>query len=222
MLKPHKKITRKEIKRDPFLETVDRLEYNFEKNKKTYLNIALAIVAGVVIINFLLNKQSQKEYDSNSTLGIALVAYENADYENAKFQFETISSEFAGTSSANVANYYLGKISYDNGDFNISEKYLNKYLDDYDTGVLAPGAIKMLSDISMKNNKPKDAISILDRGVRLKINNNIKSEFKLSKTLILMSLGDNESAQKILSDILSEKNLSADIKRRGEELVGMM
>ena len=222
MLKPHKKITRKEIKRDPFLETVDRLEYNFEKNKKTYLNIALAIIAGAVIINFLLNKQSQKEYDSNSALGIALVAYENADYENAKFQFETISSEFAGTSSANVANYYLGKISYDNGDFNISEKYLNKYLDDYDTGVLAPGAIKMLSDISMKNNKPKDAISILDRGVRLKINNNIKSEFKLSKTLILISLGDNESAQKIISDILSEKNLSADIKRRSEELVGMM
>ena len=41
-------------------------------------------------------------------------------------------------------------------------------------------------------------------------------------TLILMSLGDNKSAQKILSDILSEKNLSTDIKRRGEELVGMM
>ena len=222
MLKPHKKITRKEIKRDPFLETVDRLEYNFEKNKKTYLNIALAIIAGAVIINFLLNKQSQKEYDSNSALGIALVAYENADYENAKFQFETLSSEFTGTSSANVANYYLGKISYDSGDFNISETYLNKYLDDYNTDVLAPGAIKMLSDIAMKNNKPKDAISILDRGVRLKINNNIKSEFKLSKTLILMSLGDNKSAQKILSDILSEKNLSTDIKRRGEELVGMM
>ena len=222
MLKPHKKITRKEIKRDPFLETVDRLEYNFEKNKKTYLNIALAIIAGVVIINFLLNKQSQKEYDSNSALGIALVAYENEDYENAKFQFETISSEFTGTSSANVANYYLGKISYDSGDFKISETYLNKYLDDYNTDVLVPGAIKMLSDIAMKNNKPKDAISILDRGVRLKINNNIKSEFKLSKTLILMSLGDNKSAQKILNDILSEKNLSTDIKRRIEELVGMM
>jgi len=222
MLKPHKKITRKEIKRDPFLETVDRLEYNFGKNKKTYMNIALAIIAGAVIINFLLNKQTQNEYNSNSALGIALVAYDNEDYENAKFQFETISSEFAGTSSENIANYYLGKISYDSGDFNMSETYLNKYLDGYNTDVLVPGAIKMLSDIAMKNNKPKDAISILDRGVRLKINNNIKSEFKLSKTLILMSLGDNKSAQKILSDILSEKNLSADIKRRGEELVGMM
>ena len=34
MLKPQRNIIRKEIKRDPFLETVDKLEYNFEKNKK--------------------------------------------------------------------------------------------------------------------------------------------------------------------------------------------
>jgi len=222
MLKPQRKITRKEIKRDPFLETIDKIEYNFEQNKKTYLYIALGLIAVIISVNVLLNKQAQKNIGSNSALGIALVAFDNEDYENAKFQFETISSEFTGTSSENVANYYLGKISYDSGDFNISETYLNKYLDDYNTDVLAPGAIKMLSDIAMKNNKPKDAISILDRGVRLKINNNIKSEFKLSQILIFMSLGDNKSAQNILSDILSEKNLPADIKRRGEELVGMM
>ena len=222
MLKPQRKITRKEIKRDPFLETVDRLEYNFEQNKKTYINIALAITAGVFIINFLLNKQTQKEFDSNSALGIALVAYDNTDYENAKFQFETILSDFSGTSSANVANYYLGKISYDNSDFNMSEIYLNDYLDSYEKNILVPGAIKLLSDIAVKNNKPKDAIRMLDRGIELIMNTNIISEFKLSKILILISMGDSKSAQKILSDILSEKNLSTNIKRRGEELVGMM
>ena len=222
MLKPQRKITRKEIKRDPFLETVDRLEYNFEQNKKTYINIALVIIVGVFIINFLLNKQTQKEFDSNSALGIALVAYDNADYENAKFQFETILSDFSGTSSANVANYYLGKISYDNSDFNMSKIYLNDYLDSYEKNILIPGAIKLLSDIAVKNNKPKDAIRILDRGIRLIVNTNIKSEFKLSKALILMSLGDNKSAKKILSDILIKKNISSNIKKRGEELVGMM
>ncbi len=222
MLKPHRKITRKEIKRDPFLETVDKLEYNFEQNKKTYMNIALAIIVGVFIINFLLNKQAQKEFDSNSALGIALVAYDNADYENARFQFETIVSDFSGTNSANIANYYLGKIAYNNSDFNKSESFLNKFLNDNEIDILIPGAIKMLSDIELNNNKPKDAISMLDRGIRLKLSTNIISEFKLSKVLVLMSLGDDKSAQKILSDILSDKNLSANIKGRCEELVGMM
>jgi len=222
MLKPQRKITRKEIKRDPFLETVDRLEYNFEKNKKTYINIALTIIAGVFIIKFLLNKQTQKEFDSNSALGIALVAYDNADYENAKFQFETIVSDFSGTASANVANYYLGKISYDNSNFNISETYLNEYLDDYDVDVLVPGAIKMLSDIAVKNNKHEDGIGILNKGIRLNLNNSINNEFKLSKVIIFINMGDIKLAQTILSDIISENNLSPGIKQRSQELAGMM
>ena len=151
------------------------------------MNISLAIIAGAFIINFLLSKQTQKEFDSNSALGIALIAYDNADYENAKFQFETISSEFSGTSSSNIANYYLGKISYANNDFIMSEIYLNEYLENYEVDILIPGAIKMLSDIAVKNNKPKEAISILDRGIRLSVNSNINSELKLSKILILMN-----------------------------------
>ena len=54
MLKPKRKITRKEIKRDPFLETIDKFENSFENNKKTFLNIVLAILAGIFIVNFRL------------------------------------------------------------------------------------------------------------------------------------------------------------------------
>ena len=222
MLKPQRKITRKEIKRDPFLETVDRLEYSFEKNKKTYMNIALFVIVGVFIIKFLLDKQSQKEYDSSTALGIALIAYDNADYENAKFQFETAVSSFLGTNNASTANYYLGKIAYDNNDFSKSESYLNKYLNNYEIDIFLAGTVKMLSDIAVRNNKPEDGINILNKGIRINLNNNIDSEFKLAKVLIHIDMGDNKTAQKILRDILSEKNLASNIKQRSEELMGMM
>ncbi len=55
MLKPQRKITRKEIKRDAFLETIDKLEHTFEQNKKTYINIGLGLIAGIFIINRILN-----------------------------------------------------------------------------------------------------------------------------------------------------------------------
>ena len=64
MLKPKRKITKKEIKRDPFLETIDKLENSFEQNKKTFLNIILVLIAGIFIINFLLKKQDQKNIHS--------------------------------------------------------------------------------------------------------------------------------------------------------------
>ena len=222
MLKPQRKITRKEIKRDPFLETIDKIEYNFEQNKKTYLNIALGLIAVIISVNVLLNKQGQKDIDSNSALGIALVAFDNQDYENAKFQFETILSDFSGTNSSNIANYYLGKISFENNGLIKAESYLNEYLNNSEPDILIPGTIKILSNIALKNNEFDKAIKLLDRGLRLGLDNNISNEFKLLKVSILIEQDKVEVAQNILNEILLEKKLPIHLKQRSEELIGMM
>ena len=222
MLKPQRKITRKEIKRDPFLETIDKIEYNFEQNKKTYLIITLGIIAVIIFVNFLLNKQSQKDFDSNSALGIALVAFDNQDYENAKFQFETIVSDFSGTNSSNIANYYLGKISFENNELIKAESYLNEYLNNSEPDILIPGTIKILSNIAFKNNEFDKAIKLLDRGLRLGLDNNISNEFKLLKVSILIEQDKVEIAQNILNEILLEKKLPIHLKQHSEELIGMM
>ena len=222
MLKPKRKITRKEIKKDPFLESIDKLENNFEQNKKTYLNIAIGLIASVLVINILLNKQSQKNIDSNSDLGMALVAFDNEDYDNAKFQFETIVSEYSGTNSSNVANYYLGKISFENDDLDKSKTYLNAYLKDPEPDILIPGAIKMLSNIALKSSEYDKAIKLLDRGIRLDLNSDIINDFKLLKVSILKDQGKPEIAQNILDEILKEEKLPNYLKRLSEELIGMM
>ena len=222
MLKPQRKITRKEIKRDPFLETIDKIEYNFEQNKKTYLNIALGLIAVIISVNVLLNKQGQKDIDSNSALGIALVAFDNEDYENAKFQFETILSDFSGTNSSNIANYYLGKISFENNGLIKAESYLNEYLNNSEPDILISGTIKILSNIALKNNEFDKAIKLLDRGLRLGLENNISNEFKLLKVSILIEQDKVEIAQNILNEILLEKKLPIHLKQRSEELIGMM
>lgn len=222
MLKPKRKITRKEIKKDPFLESIDKLENNFEQNKKTYLNIAIGLIASILVINILLNKQSQKNIDSNSDLGMALVAFDNEDYDNAKFQFETIVSEYSGTNSSNVANYYLGKISFENDDLDKSKTYLNAYLKDPEPDILIPGAIKMLSNIALKSSEYDKAIKLLDRGIRLDLNSDIINDFKLLKVSILKDQGKPEIAQNILDEILKEEKLPNHLKRLSEELIGMM
>jgi len=222
MLKPKRKITRKEIKRDPFLETIDKIEYNFEQNKKIYLNIAIGVIGGIFLINILLNKQEQKDIDSSSALGVALVAFDNADYDNAKFQFENIVSDYSGTNSSNVANYYLGKIYFDEKDLNKSEEYLNKYLNDAEPNVLVPGAIKILSNIALYNSEYDNALKLLDKGIRLNLNANIINDFKLLKVSILKAQGKLEIALNILNNILSDESLPSHIKQRSEELMGMM
>ncbi len=221
MLKPKRKIIRKEIKRDPFIETIDKLEKSYDKNKKTFLNIILVIITGVFVINFLLKKQDQKNIDSNSALGIAMVAFENRDYENAKFQLETITSDFTGTAASDVANFYLGKIYFESEDFVKSELYLKTFLNTGDSKILYFGAIKMLANIALQNNEYDKAIKLLDSGLK-KVSKSNSIELKILKTHVLKNKGNTNLAKEILEEVMLEKKLPRHLRQRSEELIGMM
>ena len=221
MLKPKRKITRKEIKRDPFLETIDKLENSFEKNKKTFMNLLLSLIAITFVISFLLRKQGQKNIDSSSALGVAMVAFENRDYENAKFQFETIITEFEGTKAFNTANFYLGRIYFENNEFEKSESFLNAFINSGNPEILEIGTIRMLTHIALQKNQHDKALSLLDNGLR-RMSRNDSIELKLIKTIVLKDQGNTDKAKSLLDEIMSEQNLPRHLKQKSEELFGMM
>ena len=221
MLKPKRKITREEIKRDPFLETIDKLESSFENNKKIFLNVILGLIAIIFIINLLLKNQNQKNIDSYSALGVALVAFENMDYENAKFQFETIISEFYGTEASSIANYYLGKIYFENNDFEKSESSLNMFVNTGNLEILNIGAIKMLVHIALQNSEFDKAIKLLDNASG-KVSENGLVELKLIKIVALKDQGRIDKAKILIEELISEKKVPRHLKQKSEELIGMM
>ena len=222
MLKPKKKITKKEIKRDPFLETVDKIEYSIEKNKNTYINVVIAVIVIFIAGNFFLKNQKDKENSAKSALGLALVAFDNGDYENAKFQFESILSDYDNSESANVANYYLGKIAFENKDFTNSMLYLDRFFNSGVLDILIPGTVKMLSNIELKNNNKEKAISYIDKGINNSKSVNIKIDLNLYKALVLINEENKKLALKVLEILNNDYDLSANQKRFYEELMGMI
>ena len=222
MLKPKRKITRKEIKKDPLLETIDSIEAKFEKNKKTYSNVLILVLLVLIGGYVFSNKQKQNKIESNSALGVAMVAYSNMDYENAKFQFESIKSNFGNTSSANSSTYFLGKIAFEKGDFVNSSLYLNDFLKHSEDEILVCGAIKLLMEISLKNNNPEEALRNLDKARKYKFSNSLMLDLELMKVATFLIMNDFKSGKVILEEIDNQKNLPSHIKQRLEELYGMI
>ena len=222
MLKPKRKITRKEIKKDPLLETIDSIEAKFEKNKKTYGNVAILVFLVLIGGYVLTNKQNQNKIESNSALGAAMVAYSNMDYENAKFQFESIKSNFGNTSSANTSSYFLGKIAYENSDFINSSLHLNDFLKYSDDDILVCGAIKLLTEISLKNNNFEEALRNLDEAKNYKFSNSLILDLELMKAFTFLNMDDSKNGKAILEEIDNQKDLPSHIKQRLEELYGMI
>ena len=222
MLKPKRKITRKEIKKDPLLETIDSIEAKFEKNKKTYANVLILVFLVLIVGYVFSNKQKQNKIESNSALGVAMVAYSNMDYENAKFQFESIKSNFGNTSSANSCSYFLGKIAFEKGDFVNSSLHLNDFLKNSDDDILICGTIKLLTEISLKNNNPEEALKNLDKATKYKLSNSLMLDLELMKVATLLIMDDSKSGKIILEQIDNQKDLPSYLKQRVEEFYGMI
>ena len=222
MLKPSRKILRKEIKKDPFLETFEKIENGFQDNRKTVINVLIFFVAIIFIGLIYINNQNKIKLESSSAFGAALVAYANLDYDNAKFQFESISSNYQGTESEIFSNYYLGKIAYELGNFNEAKLLLNDFLNNTEKATFVCGAIKLLVDISLNENDYLESLNIIAKAKKFDLNNISKLDLKLSKINTLIKMNDLQGAKIEVEKILNIKNVPSNIEQKINEFEGFL
>lgn len=102
------KVTKKELKRDRFIETVLNL-YNWGKVNWKYLFIGFSGLILVIII-FLSFRSSFNVKEKNSQLEMTatLDIYVSGDFKQALELFTNIKQAFYGTNASKMSNYYIG------------------------------------------------------------------------------------------------------------------
>ncbi|HIB29289.1 MAG TPA: hypothetical protein EYO24_02100, partial [Candidatus Marinimicrobia bacterium] len=83
MLKPKAKFTKKEMKKDPLLETINTVFEKYNEHKSMIFRAGIGIIALTVIIVFLFNRQGSQQKPADILLGNALVSLDTGDIENA-------------------------------------------------------------------------------------------------------------------------------------------
>ena len=218
MLKPKKNITVKEIKRDPFLESIDKVQAHYNKKRSYYFNFLLAFTVIVIGLNLYNRNKNFENKQSSIALGKTLISIENNDYENVKFQLQRIIDDFPKTKNSSLANYYLGKLFFNEGAYKKSQKHLENYINNKSDHLLRQSAILMISNILMNNNKFKESISLLE-----KFNSKINSSFhdnmiSIEKAKVLYNSGNEKAAKDIIDLLLKKENLTLRQKQTVEEL----
>tara|TARA_B110000914_G_scaffold226469_1_gene251711 strand:+ start:2850 stop:3524 length:675 start_codon:yes stop_codon:yes gene_type:complete len=220
MLKPKKNITQKEIQRDPFLETVDQAQAHFEDNKSFYAKIitgALVALLGFFILN---KKNSEHNVNASVSLGQALVALEQSDLSNAKFQLETVIDDYSGTPSSINANYFLGKIYFDEGDYPKSKKLISTFYKKSSNDMMLTASAQLLAEIEVQNSNNPGAIEILKKAIRSTALESQKNALSLSQAKIFISIGDDKKALANIDLLLASSTISSAQKQAAEELLG--
>ena len=222
MLKPKKTTTKKEIQKDPLLQTIDQFQAKVEKNKQFYTNIALGAVGLVLLSFFLVRNNQMNNIEADTALGIALISIDKGDYTTASFQLENIINDFESTTSANFASFYLAKIKFNNNEMDLAQKHIETYLRSKSKDVMYEASSKLLADIHFRQNDLVTAVEVIDKSLKNCSNLFNCRSLKLKKASYLVAQDNYEAANKILLEIKDEKDLDPGHKQYAEELVGRL
>jgi len=220
MLKPTKKITKKEIQRDPFLETIDQAQSYFEEKKNVIIQALVGLVVVILAFNFIGDKKDTKEIQASAALGSALIALDRGDIENALFQLETVKNEYNGTLAADQSEYHIGKQKYESGDYDNAKTYLQSFLNNKPIDLMLSSTAAMLADIAKIQGDTKNATSYFDRAIRSTTDSHIKRMVIIQKGEFNLSLGNIEDAKSNANEVLNGENVTPVERQAAEELLG--
>ena len=220
MLRPKKKITKKDIQRDPFLESVDQAQAHLEDNRSLYFKIGFAVLILIVAFNILSNKNNQQIQKASASLGEALITLDRSDKTTAQFQLETVLNNHDKTPASEVATYFLGKMMYDSGQFEEAKTYLGSYAKESPKGFLLAPTCIMLSDISIKENDLDDAVNFLDKGINYASSDKDIRLLKLRKASIELNRGNSDIAKYIVQEVLLDEKTTSWNKQIAQEIIG--
>ena len=222
MLKPKKTITKKEIQKDPLLETIDQFQAKVEKNKQLYTNIVLGLIGVVLISTFLVRNNRINNNEADTALGIALISLDKGDNSTASFQLENIINDFESTTSAHLASFYLAKIKYNNNEIDLAQKYIETFLGSKSSEVLHEASSKILADIHFRKNDFFSAIKVIDKSLENCSDLFNCRSLKLKKAFYLIAQDNHKAANKLLLEFKDVKDLDVGQKQKAEELMGRL
>ncbi len=131
MLRPRKRILRKEIKEDPLVTIYVRVRKWLQKHMRE-LNIGITIFLIVIVVSVLMVRSKKNaELSAAANLGIAEQYYYAGDYQRAIAELGLVANTYSGTKAAGSAIFLLANSYYESQDYQLAKQNYQTYLDDY-------------------------------------------------------------------------------------------
>ncbi|MCL5019890.1 MAG: tetratricopeptide repeat protein [Patescibacteria group bacterium] len=131
MLTPRKKITKKELKKDPLVTYTFLVQDFFARYQKNIIYWTIGVIAVIGLATIIYNSRKSSDAAAFTRVGQTEILYTRGQYKEATVQFLQIINEFPGTNAAGLATFYLANCYYYTSNLEEAKKYYQQYIDDY-------------------------------------------------------------------------------------------
>ncbi len=209
MLRKHKKLTKKELKKDPLLiftaQILDFLRAEWIKIAST----VLVVVFVITVATFMLKGRKKSEINAYDA---ALTALQNNAPE-ASDLLKSVADKYSGSTYAADAMLRLGNLYFQQKDYDTSEKYFKRYIDKFAGDPLSDfNAYKGLGVVLEEKGDYTNAASTYEEFVSKHKNSPFTSMMHNAAAKAYWLAGDKESAKRYFS-IVAEQPKDSDEKQ---------
>ena len=221
MLKPRRKIIKKELKKDPYIDFLSKVKNNVDENKKLYMRLVLGTVVIIVAMLFFRNNLQNSKDAGAESLGKALVTLASGDLDNATLQFEFIADEYDNNEAGTLAKYYLARAHFNDKDYLAAYSYLNQIADENFKLAQFPVSIyKMLGFIALEDGNQAAAMDYYEQALEKSKIVQQEQSITLDLADVLLKMGDFGRSLELVQKVLDEADPRTPVNDRAKELIG--
>lgn len=210
MLRPKKKITKKEIKVDPLVTSYTRFLKFYDENRKTISYVLTGIVIVVIGIIIYLNNLSANNERAAIELGKIFQYYDQENYQLAingdpnrnLFGLKKIVEEYGNTRSGKLARFYLANAYYETGE---TDKALEEFEGiSFSDNLLQASVYAGIASCYERKQDFKKAAKYFEKAATQNSENVLNPEYLILAARNYANAGDKERALEILNKTKSE------------------
>ena len=220
MLQPRKKLTRKEIRRDPLLESIDKGRIYYAENKRT-INGALVALAAIILLGWGWQhnrEQTRQEAQLASTKAVA--AYIQGASTGVEEELQTVADQYKGNDGTALSVYYLGVTKLDSNQYDAATALFQELVKNTDSKILkADGYLKLAYVQELQNNYP-EAAKLYEKAAKTG-QYTAKEEALIAAGYNYQRAGNLDAARRMAQEVDKEK-LSSELLDSYQFLQGMI
>ena len=220
MLKPKRKITKKEIQRDPFIESIFSFKEHINQKKSIYTKAIIGVFAVFILGYFYTNNQYSNLEAAENLMTKAMVYIDLGDNDNAMIYLQEVIDEYGNTDMGLNANYYLGRIYFITGKYEMALPHFERYTKKGRNTLLSVSAYQGLVNIYKSKQDLTNAIKYQKISIDKANSREEKAWVSLALSELTLANGDKNAAIKLIRYVLDNFEDNFDLKQKAEEING--
>ena len=215
MLKPTKRITKRQMKEDKFVTYYFKATHFVREHLREIGAVAGGIVIVLIVYGFYSRAQLSQEQDALTAFAKARSKYFDKSYEQASLLLTEIVEKYGGTSSGKLARFYLADALFQQKKYDQAERYFTEYSDQGDDRILEASSISGIAACLEEKGKFVEAATTYKQAA-----DKFRDEFMAPENLLNSArcydlAGDKEKARSILNELI-ETYSTSQIKNEAE------